>query len=149
MRSKLRNIGYLKDMHNLCISLLIFFTFDALLFLNWFWQGFQVGDFLCQLSWFLNSCETVALMVLFLWPWTQKKNHKSYGSTNLVEIRIPKKFSVRFFIPGWRLDEDTDRKFLWNPNGWRLDEDTDRKFLRNPNLNEITVPQLCFRVELD
>ena len=25
------------------------FTFDALLFLNWFWQGFQVGDFLCQL----------------------------------------------------------------------------------------------------
>jgi hypothetical protein len=132
MRFKLRNIGYLKDMHNLCISLLNLFTFDALLFLNWFWQGFQVGDFLCQLSWFLNSYETVALMVLFLWPWTQKKNHKSYGSINLVEIRIPKKFSVCFFILGWRLDEDTDRKFL-----------------RNPNLNEITVPQLCFRVELD
>jgi hypothetical protein len=30
----------------------------------------------------------------------QKKNHKSYGSTNLVEIRIPKKFSVCFFILG-------------------------------------------------
>ena len=38
---------------------------------------------------------------------------------NLVEIRIPKKFSVCIFL-----------------------EDTDRKFLRNANLNEITL--LCF-----
>jgi hypothetical protein len=46
-------------------------------------------------------------------------NHEfcTYRS-NLVEIRIPKKFSVCSSSPIW----------------WR----TDRKFLRNPNLNEIT-----------
>ena len=43
---------------------------------------------------------------------------RSTGSTNLVEIRIPKKFSVFFILFEWR---------------------TDRKFLRNPNLNEIKV----------
>jgi hypothetical protein len=76
---------------------------------------------------------------------------------NLVEIRIPKKFSVCIFIlvilsrlgfwrnvlstdrmNRWRYKSTcTDRKFLWNIN-LNEDEDTDRKFLRNPNLNEIT-----------
>jgi hypothetical protein len=50
-----------------------------------------------------------------------------YFRGNLVEIKIPKKFSVCSSSWRWR----TDRKFL----RWR----TDRKFLRNLNLNEITI----------
>ena len=42
--------------------------------------------------------------------------------SNVVEIRILKKFSVCIFIlvKIFCLDEDTDRKFLRNPNSTRL-----------------------------
>jgi hypothetical protein len=49
---------------------------------------------------------------------------------NLIEIRIPKKFSVCIFL------EDTDWKFT---DSKFFREDTDRKFLGNPNLNEIIL----------